>query len=72
MSDKGLFSQGIANRFAALQFERCLQQTQLMKNLQKYVPLRKITRMERVRYWICSKRVALAKWIAGDDWPDEY
>jgi hypothetical protein len=35
-----------------------------------------LTRWQRIRqrvaWWFEQRRVALAKWIAGDEWPDEY
>lgn len=29
-----------------------------------------LTRRDRLREWVRVRRVRLAQWIAGDDWPD--
>ena len=31
---------------------------------------RKLTRHERLHFWLCARRLALARWIAGDSWQD--
>jgi len=66
-----VFSVGIVRRLVAMQMERLIWQRKWMDRMQSYMPPRKITRMERAKWWINSRRVDLAKWIAGDNWPDE-
>jgi predicted transcriptional regulator len=64
-------SDEIARQIVNMQREWCRQESKLLE-LALNAPPRKITRMERAKWWINARRVDLAKWIAGDDWPDEY
>ena len=65
-----LIHETVVETFAAMQMDRIGQENVWVKQMRYCAPSSKITWSNRLAWKINSLRVVLAKWIAGDNWPD--
>ena len=73
-----VFSEGIVRRLAGLQHQRLVQERRCLDQMKTWdfgAPQPKSTRWKLFTRWsgyqFRRARVVLARWIAGDEWPEE-
>ena len=66
-----ILGKSIVSRWAKLQLERNIQTSKWLEGMVSYGAIRKPTKWERIKWRVADWRVSLARWIAGDNWPEE-
>ncbi len=77
-SPQTLFGEDFVKRWFELQSQELVNQRHRVDRMKAWdhgMPRPKLTRWQRLTRWagyqIRRARVALARWIAGDEWPEE-